>query len=253
MNNSFDIEEVVNTVNTKLNNGASISSIERELKLGKDTLRKRLNRAGYKFDKESKQFILGDNIEDKNISKPSNNKTLNSKQKSDLNTAKTKVELNCNSDVTQNDVEPKCNSTVTQNENIEPDCNSSVTQNEVKPECNSSVTQNAKVEPKCNLNVTQDNTESLSEKEIENKEEEIPELLFIKNNLETLQKIVEEYNLKEKSKNIKYKKDKTKVISRSFRGYKNVFDDFSEFCKKKELNQKEAVSDALALFMKLNR
>ena len=60
-------------------------------------------------------------------------------------------------------------------------------------------------------------------------------------------------NYKELSQNIKYKKDKTKVISRSFRGYKNVFDDFSEFCTKKELNQKEAVSDALALFMKLNR
>ena len=238
MNNSINIEEVVNTVNIKLNNGASISSIERELKLGKDTLRKRLNRAGYKFDKESKQFISEDNFKDTTLNKPSNNKTLSDKDKNDLNVAETKAELNCNSDVTQNNVEPQCNLTVTQTANTEPDCNSNVTHIEVKPKCNSDVTQNNK---------------SLNEKEIENKEEEIPELLFIKDNLNTLRKIIENYELKEKSQNIKYKKDKTKVISRSFRGYKNVFDDFSEFCKKKELNQKEAVSDALILFMKLNK
>lgn len=50
------IKDQVEFVNEKLKNGLSITKVEKELKLGKDTLRKRLNKQGYRYNKESKQF-----------------------------------------------------------------------------------------------------------------------------------------------------------------------------------------------------
>lgn len=52
----MDIKDQVEFVNEKLKNGSSITKIEKELKLGKDTLRKRLNKHGYRYNKELKQF-----------------------------------------------------------------------------------------------------------------------------------------------------------------------------------------------------
>lgn len=51
----------VEEVNIRLREGSSIAQIERELGFGKDTLRKKLNRSGYKYDKELKQYITQDN------------------------------------------------------------------------------------------------------------------------------------------------------------------------------------------------
>ena len=52
----MDIKDQVEFVNEKLKNGSSITKVEKELKLGKDTLRKRLNKQGYRYNKELKQF-----------------------------------------------------------------------------------------------------------------------------------------------------------------------------------------------------
>lgn len=204
MDNSINIEDIVQLVNTKLSDGASISSIERELKLGKDTLRKKLNRSGYKFSKEQKKFLFEGISENKNTS--SNNK-------SQINVSNHKLSM----------FEHKSNPNVTQTLN----------------------------EPKCNSNVTQVN-EQLKSKEIENKEENKNTQILTEHQFKTLTKMIEEYELKEKEKTIEYKKDKDDVISRSFRSYRNVLDDFAAFCKKKDLTQREAVADAFILFMKLN-
>ena len=56
-----NIEQLVEHVNLNLANGSSIAQIERELELGKDTIRKRLNRANYRYIKDLKQFVLQDN------------------------------------------------------------------------------------------------------------------------------------------------------------------------------------------------
>jgi len=55
------LNDLVNYVNTNLMNGSSMSSIERELGVGKDTIRKKLIRNNYKLDKELKQFVLHTN------------------------------------------------------------------------------------------------------------------------------------------------------------------------------------------------
>lgn len=43
-------------INTLLATGLSITKVEQQLGYGKDTLRKKLNRMGYKFNKEIKQY-----------------------------------------------------------------------------------------------------------------------------------------------------------------------------------------------------
>ncbi|WP_040328679.1 hypothetical protein [Clostridium ihumii] len=50
------INELLELVNGKLKEGSSITRIEKELKMGKDTLRKKLNRSNYIYDKTDKQF-----------------------------------------------------------------------------------------------------------------------------------------------------------------------------------------------------
>lgn len=52
----MDIKDQVEFVNEKLKNGSSITKIEKELNLGKDTLRKRLNKQGYRYNKDLKKF-----------------------------------------------------------------------------------------------------------------------------------------------------------------------------------------------------
>ena len=59
----MNIEDQVEFINEKLRSGLSITKIEQELKLGKDTIRKRLNRHGYKYNKDLKQFEFNSRVE----------------------------------------------------------------------------------------------------------------------------------------------------------------------------------------------
>ncbi|MGL4741519.1 MAG: hypothetical protein ACRC41_12055 [Sarcina sp.] len=81
----MDIKEQVRYVNNELGKGFSITKIEKTLKLGKDTLRKRLNKQGYVYDKMQKQFIIS--ATNKNIDKDINKQEeikINIKQMSNL-------------------------------------------------------------------------------------------------------------------------------------------------------------------------
>lgn len=51
------IDELVKYVNDKMRNGLSMAQIEKEMKVGKDSIRKKLNRNGYKFDNNKRQYI----------------------------------------------------------------------------------------------------------------------------------------------------------------------------------------------------
>ena len=53
----MEILELVEVVNSKLKSGLSTSKIEKEMNFGKDTLRKKLNREGYRFNKNIKQYV----------------------------------------------------------------------------------------------------------------------------------------------------------------------------------------------------
>lgn len=51
------IDEIVKYVNEKMKNGLSMAQIEKEMKVGKDTLRKKLNRNNFKYDKNLKKYV----------------------------------------------------------------------------------------------------------------------------------------------------------------------------------------------------
>lgn len=204
--NNIDIQDIVKLVNDKLSKGSSIASIEKEMKLGKDVLRKRLNRAGYKFSKENKCFELKDNTE--NNTDSSNIKTYS--KASDIKASL--IEHNSNKNVIKTVDEHNCNTTVTKSK-----------------------------------------TESISEKEIDHKED-IPsaKLVLTENQFKTLLKMIDEYETREQVKEVKYNKSKDNLVSRTFRCYKDVLEDFSAYCKSKDLVQRDAIADALIFFMKIN-
>lgn len=53
----INIDEIVKYVNKKLKIGLNVGQIEKEMKVGKDSIRKKLNKSGYKFDKNKRQYI----------------------------------------------------------------------------------------------------------------------------------------------------------------------------------------------------
>lgn len=53
---NIEIEDIAKLVNERLKEGLSTGQIEKEMKVGKDTLRKKLNRANYKFNKDLNQY-----------------------------------------------------------------------------------------------------------------------------------------------------------------------------------------------------
>ena len=53
----INIDEIVKYVNKKLKIGLNVGQIEKEMKVGKDSIRKKLNKNGYKFDNNKRQYI----------------------------------------------------------------------------------------------------------------------------------------------------------------------------------------------------
>ena len=51
------IDELLDYVNEKLKTGLNVGQIEKEMKVGKDSIRKKLNKNGYKFDNNKRQYI----------------------------------------------------------------------------------------------------------------------------------------------------------------------------------------------------
>ncbi len=60
------MQELVKEVNEKLKQGYSIARVEREMQMGKDSLRQKLNRAGYTYNKALKQFVTQSNTKSYN-------------------------------------------------------------------------------------------------------------------------------------------------------------------------------------------
>lgn len=244
-----NISNLVKTVNSKLTEGYSIAAIEREFKLGKDTLRKQLNRAGYKYVKEKKLFVFNESLNnEKGVTQ-----TITHNKNIDDNTNATQSITQANTRNNQpSQNKHKCNTITTQSENA--GYNTSITQDatqlnpvknkqsKVQHKCNTYITQTENLEH--NTSVTQDITQNNQDKKIIQLQSFSPEDISI------IFELIQNYKLKNKVNNLKYEKNESEIITRSFRSYKNVLDSFSDFCKEKNLSQKDAVADALMLYMK---
>lgn len=58
----MEILELLEYVNKNLSNGLSTSAVEKKMKVGKDTIRKKLNRAGYTYNKALNCYEKRENI-----------------------------------------------------------------------------------------------------------------------------------------------------------------------------------------------
>lgn len=148
--------ELVELVNNHLKNGGSISKFERENGYGKDTVRKQLNKIGYVYKKDIKQFVLQDNTnitQVQNKSKKSNNK-----------------------------------------------------------------------------NKLKQSNDKFDDEEIQ-----------------ILKEIIYKYKNKNKDENFD-----GEIVTRSFRTYKNVLDNFVKYCKENRLKQQDAIAQALKNFYSEN-
>lgn len=76
---NLDINKLLEYVNSQMSNGLSVAQIERQMKVGKDTIRKKLNRAGFHF--QDNQFVKDGQapkiIEHKEEIKPKEVKEIN--------------------------------------------------------------------------------------------------------------------------------------------------------------------------------
>ena len=154
---------LVEEVNKYLGEGKTISEIEMIKGFGKDTLRKKLRKLNYKFDRKQKLYVLDitDNTKT-NVINNTNNVKTNIKNKNESKRATT---------------------------------------------------------------------------------------IFSENEIKILKEMIKIYEHKNKSiDNLDYKS--SPVVVRSFRSYEKILDTFASFCKKNELNQKDAIATALVDFMK---
>lgn len=190
----LSIPNTISHVNNKLKKGYSIAKIERELNLGKDTLRKKLNRANYKYNKALNQFVSEDSI--------TATQGITHTSKNAIESIKRHTEIK----VITTNITPK------------------ITQDKISKYNDSEYSKPQK------SNSTEKQQRAFTDEEFN--------ILF---------EIIHNYKLKKN--NNKILRDDSDVITRSFRSYKSVLDMFANYCKDNELNQKDAIADALILFM----
>lgn len=219
-------------INKKLKSGLSIAKLERELGYGKDTLRKKLNRAGYSYNKTLKQYVTQENTE-----------SVILKEK----------------DITHSTTKCYKNNKTVYNSNIKQEVDSLELQKFKELDVIE------KIELVNNLTKGQKNLKEI-EKEIgftnigrymppearwdgANKIYKLIGGQFSEEEVIILKEIIKNYKLQEKEKiNVSELKDKT-ITTRSFRSYKEIMDNFAKYCKEKKLNQGEALAVALMDFI----
>lgn len=99
------IDEIVKYVNDKMKNGLSMAQIEKEMKVGKDTLRKKLNRNNFKYDKNLKKYIYVTSETHSNTPKKEiEKKLIENNNNIDITRSITKKETKKNSNSIKNNV-----------------------------------------------------------------------------------------------------------------------------------------------------
>nr|WP_312289502.1 hypothetical protein [Clostridium chromiireducens] len=207
----MNIPDTITHVNSKLKAGYSIAKIERELSFGKDTLRKKLNRADYFYDKILNQFIFQGNTDiTQDITHTAKNEVENVKRYTENKVITNNATPNITHDKMGNIRNSENNRHQTQN----------ITPTEKPP-----VTQT-------------DNTDLTHKKTQRAITDEDFNILF---------EIIDNYKLKKN--NINIPREDSEVTTRSFRSYKSILDKFATYCKDNQLNQKDAIADALVSYM----
>lgn len=208
---SLNIPDTIINVNNKLKNGYSIAKIERELNFGKDTLRKKLNRANYWYDKNLNQFILGYNTD------ATQNTTHTEQKENECIKRHTEIKA------ITNNIAPNTTYNTLYKNNISVN-NTNQTQD-------TTLTEKQPITQAGNTILTQEKSQRV----------------FTDEDFNVLFEMIDNYKIKKN--NINIPKENSEVVTRSFRSYKSIFDMFAKYCKDNELNQKDAIAEALISYI----
>lgn len=242
-----NIDELVVYVNTELKNGLSTASIEKKLNVGKDTIRKKLNRANYRYNKELNQYITQDNtgiIKDETQITQDNTKYITHE-----NTESYKI---------KKDIYNNKNNIIMEEENMEIQAFKELNITE-KIDMINNLTQGKKNLKDVEEQLGFTNVGKYMDKNLcfWNGTTKTYELIkkegqFSVDEVAILKEVIKNHNLQQDIKNllnIDDLKDKT-ITTRSFRSYKEVMDGFATYCKENKLNQAECLAIALLDFIK---
>ena len=247
MKRDNNILELVEYVNKGLREGNSVTQIEKNKNVGKDTIRKKLNRAGYYLNKKYNQFIKDNShiTHDNTCVNNDNNKYNTGVITQDNISVITKDQINYNNKkliceeenmylekfkILDIDEKIKYINNITQGKR---------TLKEIEKDIG--FTNIGKYMPK-NECYWDGSLKIYKKIEVEGQ--------FTLEEVKILKLMLEEYKAKNETLNVDNINKNDKVITRSIRSYKKIMDEFAMYCKEKNYTQKDAVAIALIEFMK---
>lgn len=245
-----EISELVIKVNVELKN-KSMASIEKELGYGKDTLRKKLNRYFYYLNKDKKEFIYNQELARtqalKHV-KTHNNTSIthidNTTSYNNNTTAYNPVKtITGGADMEKEKIaEFKALSTQEKIDKINSLTSGIKTLKEIEPILGFTNVGNYVPRDKAYWDKKDKIFKVIPQKEKEQK-------IFSNDEISILKEIISNYKNK---KEIEVAEFQGEVVTRSFRSYKDVMEQFATFCTDNKLNQKDAIATALSDFIKKN-
>lgn len=215
---------MINEINDYLKNGGTISSFEREKGFGKDTVRKKLNRLGYSYNKDLKQFIT------QNVTQKSNTKVIKNNESAYLKKSNKKeckkMEL----------ADFKKLDTRSQIDFVNQFCDGKKTLKSIEKEY---------------FNFT--NIGSYIDRSKGYWDGNVKRFVYIQpqfsmEDLDILKEIVNNHRL---AKEISLNKD-DEIVLKSIRAYKSSLDKLTDYCKKNKLKQQDIISIAIEQYIQNN-
>lgn len=216
---------MVKEVNNYLKNGGTISSFEREKGYGKDTIRKKLNRLGYSYNKALKQFVTQD-VTQKNNTKIIKNNEGAYNIKSNKKEC-TKMEL----------ADFKKLNTKEQIDFVNKFCDGKRTLKEIEKEHFTFK----------NIGFYINRNEGYWDGNIKRFVYIQPQ--FNQEDLDILKEIVNNQRI---SKNLEFDKENDEIVLRSIRAYKSSLDKLADYCKKNKVKQQDIISLAIEQYITNN-
>lgn len=229
----MEIVELLEHTNKKLSEGYSTVKIEKELGFGKDTLRKKLNRSGYSYNKQLKQYVTQENTECYKVITQSNTISYK-KEKNEYNPISKK---NIGDENKMNLKEFKELSTMEQVHLINQYCDGKMNLKEIEKKY-FTFTNLSKY-----INREQAYWDGENKKYVYIKPKQN---IFTEEDYAVLQTIINNYKNKQKVNDTEFEGE---VVVRSVRTYKNILDNFAKYCKNNNLKQTDALAQALKNFM----
>lgn len=217
---------MVDEINNYLKNGGTISAFEREKGFGKDTVRKKINRLGYSYNKALKQFVTQTATQKSNTKVIKNNESAYPKESNKKECKKMELAdfKNLSAKEQVDFVNQFANGKRTLKE-IEREYfsfkNIGLYINRSEAYWNGKLKKFIMIEPKNNFN-----------------EEEI----------KILKEIINNHKI---NKEIEFKKN-DEIVLKSIRAHKSSLDKLADYCKKNKLKQQDILSLAIEQYIQNN-